>query len=346
MTYTLKQLAEIVSAKIAGDENCEISSVATLKNATPGQVSFLTNSAYRKDLEGTAATAVILTEKDLDACPCNALVMENSHAAYSAYARIAAVLHPARKIPAGIHPSAVVADDAIIHETVGIGPNSVVEPGVVLEEGVNIGPCCVIGANSHIGANTQLVSMVTINYGCIIGQDVLLHPGVVIGADGFGQANDQGEWIKVPQIGKVIIGDRVEIGANTTVDRGTIEDTVIANGVKLDNLIQVAHNVHIGEHTLIAACTAIAGSTHIGKHCTIAGCVGIVGHLNITDNVYISGMSMVTKSISKPGSYSSGLPAEETSRWHKNIANIRLLGKLKERVKKLESAINNKLNNN
>lgn len=322
-----------------GDEDCQIHSVSTLSQAGAGQISFLTNSKYRKHLMGSTAEAVILTQADSSDCPINALVVNNPHAAY---AKIATLLNPPPTAILGIAPTAYVDPTAQVDETASIGHHCVIEAGVKIGKGVRIGPGCVVRYNTVIEDNSELVANVTINYGCRLGARVLLHPGVVIGADGFGQANDGGIWIKVPQLGSVVIEDDVEIGANSTVDRGAIDDTVIGKGVKLDNLIQVAHNVHIGEHSVIAACTAIAGSTHIGKGCVIGGCVGIVGHLEITDNVMITGMSMVTKSITEPGSYSSGLPAEATATWHKSIARFRLLEKYAQRLKAVEVQLQEK----
>ena len=342
MGYSLEHLADLVKGYVQGDKACEVSSVATLASAAKGQISFLTNSKYRKGLTQTQASAVILTKSDAEECATNAIVVENPHAAY---AKIATLLYQSTDSNKGIHPSAVVAESANIHAEASIGPNCVIEEGVNIGRAVRLGPGCIVRKQSTIGDNTELVAGVIINHQCQIGANVLLHPGVVIGADGFGQAYDEGQWLKVPQIGRVIIEDDVEVGANTTIDRGAIEDTVIGKGVKLDNLIQVAHNVHIGEHTVIASCTAIAGSTKIGKHCTIGGCVGIVGHLDITDNVFITGMSMITKSITKPGSYSSGLPAEETAVWHKNIVRFRQLDKFTGRLKLVERQLEEKKDN-
>jgi UDP-3-O-[3-hydroxymyristoyl] glucosamine N-acyltransferase len=210
----------------------------------------------------------------------------------------------------------------------------------VIAEGCEIGPGCVIGVDAEVGKDTKLIANVTLCHQVKIGSNVILHPGVVIGADGFGLAVDEGRWIKVPQVGTVLIGDDVEIGANTTVDRGAIEDTVIGKGVKLDNLIQIGHNVHIDDHTAIAACTAIAGSTRIGKHCAIGGCVGIVGHLEITDNVTITGMSHVSQAITEPGVYSSGTPLEENNKWHRNFIRLKQLDEMARRLRKMEKQIN------
>ncbi|MGM0679512.1 MAG: UDP-3-O-(3-hydroxymyristoyl)glucosamine N-acyltransferase [Pseudomonadota bacterium] len=267
-------------------------------------------------------------------CPVNALVVDNPHAAY---ARIASLLYPPVTPPPGIHPSAVVEDSATVPQSVSIGVNCYVGPEVRLGEGVSIGAGCIIEAGVHIGSNSRLAANVTVLHECQIGQKAVIHPGVVIGGDGFGQASDQGVWLKIPQIGRVIIGDDVEIGANTTIDRGAIEDTIIGDNVKLDNLIQVAHNVRLGAHTVVASGTGIAGSARIGKHCTIAGMVGIAGHIEIADNVTVTAMSIVSHSIREPGIYSSGTTLEPNRLWRKNAVRFKQLDEMARRIKSLES---------
>ena len=334
MAYTLEQLAEQVGGKVVGDGSCQIESVATLKNAAAKQISFLTNSLYIEQLANTGAYAVILTEELIDKCPVNALVVSNPHAAY---AKIATLLSPPAYPRQGHHPSAVIAPDTKVHPDSFIGPNVHIGQNCVIEEGVSIGANTVIGNDCYVGKDTVILANVTIVGKTRIGQRGLFHPGVVIGADGFGQAYDDGAWLKVPQLGGVRIGNDVEIGANTTVDCGALEDTVIEEGVKLDNQIQVAHNVRIGAHTVIAAATAIAGSVTIGKHCMIAGAVAIAGHLTIADNVVITGMSMVTSSIDTPGSsYSSGMKAMPTRVWHRVHARLMKLDELAKRLINLE----------
>jgi UDP-3-O-[3-hydroxymyristoyl] glucosamine N-acyltransferase len=334
VAYTLEQLAKKVGGKVVGDGACQIDSVATLQNAEAKQISFLTNSQYADQLPGTRASAVILTEDLIEKCPVNALVVNNAHAAY---AKIAAILNPSSSPEVGHHHSALIAESSQVHERSFIGPHAVIGENCVIEEGVSIGAGSIIGDDCYIGKHTELLSNVTIVGKTRIGQRGLIHPGVVIGADGFGQAFDDGVWLKVPQLGGVRIGDDVEIGANTTIDCGAIEDTVIEEGVKLDNQIQVAHNVHIGAHTVIAAATAIAGSVTIGKHCMIGGAVAIAGHLTIADNVVITGMSMVTNSIDTPGSsYSSGMKAMPTRIWHRVHARLMKLDDLAKRLKNLE----------
>lgn len=334
MSYTLQHLADLVDGEVAGDSTLQISSIGTLEKALPGQIGFLINSKYQASLANTQASAVILSADSLASCQTSAIVVKNPHAAY---AKIAMLLHPPASAQAGIHETAVIEADASIDDDAWIGPNTYIGHNVRIAKGVQIHAGSVVEHDAVIGADTVLLANVTVSRECQLGERILLHPGVVIGADGFGQANDEGRWIKIPQIGRVIIGNDVEVGANTTIDRGSIEDTRIGDGVKLDNLIQVAHNVEIGEHTVIASSTAIAGSTKIGRHCMIAGAVGIVGHIEIADNVTILGMSMVSKSITQAGVYGGSIPATDNRKWAKQLANMRHLGDILKRVKQLEN---------
>ena len=332
----LGDLARRVDAELRGDAECEITHVDTLQDASSGAISFLANNRYRKHLASTRASAVILARDLAEQCPVSALVTDNP---YLAYARIAAILYPAKSATPGIHPSAVVAESARVDAGAEIGACAVVGERVELEAGVQIGPGCVLEEGCRVGAGSQLVANVTLCRNTRIGREVLIHPGAVIGSDGFGLAkNDQGAWEKVPQLGRVRIGDRVEIGANTTIDRGAIRDTVIGDGVKLDNQIQVAHNVIIGENTAVAGCAGISGSTTIGRNCSIGGGVGLAGHLEFGDNVHISGQSLVTRSFKEPGSYSGNLPAVPSTDWRKSVARIRRLDELTRRLKSLEDA--------
>lgn len=337
MQHSLKTLAEHVGARIHGDPDCLIGSVATLQGADANAISFLTNPRYRKYLQQTRAGAVILCEQDVEHCPVNALVVDNPHAAY---ARIATLFEQHGRSQQGIHPSAEVAADAEVDASAWIGPHTVIGAGVRIGAHCYIGPNCVLEHGVQIGENCTLVANVTVYHQCTLGKRVNLHAGVVIGSDGFGFAHDKGHWIRVPQLGSVRIGDDVDIGANTTVDRGAIEDTVIEEGVKLDNQIQVAHNVRIGAHTVMAGCVGIAGSTTIGKHCAIGGGVGILGHLEITDGVTVTATSLVTKSIKIPGVYSSGTPLEPNEQWHKNFARFKQLDQMARRLKALEKELN------
>ena len=336
MKYTLGELAKHVSADVKGDPACEIESVGTLQNANAKQISFLTNPSYRKELASSKAGAVIMSAADAKNTDINTIISKNP---YADYAKIAALLSPSETFKPGIDPAAHVMDNCNISSSSSIAAGVVIESGVTIADSVRIGPGCVIQQGVRIGANTVITANVTIAHGCVIGERNLIHPGVVIGADGFGQAMDEGNWIKVPQLGAVVIGDDVEIGANTTIDRGAIEDTIIEDNVKLDNQIQIAHNVKIGAHTAIAGCTAVAGSTKIGKHCRIAGMVGIVGHLQIADNVTVTAKSLVSGSIKKAGVYSAGTPLEPSQQWRKNTVRFKHLDEMAKRLKKLEKKL-------
>jgi UDP-3-O-[3-hydroxymyristoyl] glucosamine N-acyltransferase len=320
--FTLADLAVRFGLKVVGEPSLRVSHVASLESAGPGALSFLANSKFRKHLNATRATAVVVAPKDVDLVPVAALVHPNP---YASYARIASVLHPPAVQPPGAHLSAIVAASARIDPSASIGALSVIEDEVELGPGTQIGPGCIIQRGARIGAHTQLVARVTVCPRVVIGVRCVLHPGSVIGADGFGFAPDRPGWVKVPQIGSVRIGDDVDIGCNTTIDRGTIEDTEIGNGVKLDNQIQIGHNVKIGEHTIMAACSGISGSTTVGKRCVFGGMIGFAGHITIVDDVMITGFSMVSASLTEPGTYSSGIPAEPSRRWRRIVARIRQL---------------------
>ena len=313
--YTLAELAAILGAELQGDPSCIITSIATLRNAQTGQITFLDNVRYRKYLAGTQASAVILASPNLTECNTNALIYNNP---YLAYSKVATLFECAPTNKVGIHPSAIIGENCEIDATASIGPLSVIGNNVTIGENVNIGAGCVISDRSRIGANSRLWPRVTIYHDVHIGQRVIIHSGVVVGSDGFGFAQDKGVWHKVPQLGGVIIGDDVEIGANTTIDRGALENTIIHEGVKIDNLVQIAHNVSIGAHTAIAGCVGIAGSTSIGKYCAIGGAVGIGGHISITDRVMLTGGTIATQSINEPGIYSSGtVVAQPALKWKK-----------------------------
>jgi len=320
--FSLGELAVRFGLTLRGEPGLTVRSVATLSRANPGSLSFLANSRYRRQLESTRATAVILSAEDEAHCPVAALIDPNP---YLAYARIAALLHPETAPEPGIHPSAVVAGGARVAASASIGPLAVIEEGAHIGERVLVGPGCIVQKGASVGADSALRSRVNLYPGVTLGMRCLLHAGAVVGADGFGFAPNSGTWEKVPQVGSVRVGDDVEIGANTTIDRGAIDDTVVENGVKLDNQIQVGHNVIIGAHTAIAACTGISGSTVIGQRCMIGGMVGFAGHLTIADDVVVTGCSLVSASIKKPGSYSSGMPTVETRLWRRMVAHLRRL---------------------
>jgi UDP-3-O-[3-hydroxymyristoyl] glucosamine N-acyltransferase len=331
--WTLEQIAQHVNGEVLGDDTWQVESVGTLKTATKHQISFLSNSKYAKYLSSTNAGAVLASKQTAALVSGNAIVVDDP---YIAYAVIAGLLNPEPKIKPIIAATAVISAKANIGASANIGHHVVISDNVAIGNGADIGAGTVILQGVSIGENARISPNVTVCAHVKIGDNIIIHPGVVIGADGFGIANNKGKWIKVPQLGSVEIGDDVEIGANTTIDCGALENTIIGNGVKLDNQIQIAHNAIIGDNTVIAGCVGVAGSTEIGQNCIIAGGVGISGHLNITDGVMITGMTMVTKSIRDPGSYSSGMPAETTKQWHKNVVRYRQLDKLSERVKKLE----------
>lgn len=331
--YTLGQLAVRFGLELRGDPEARVSGVATLQAARPGTVAFLANSKYRRHLAGTAATAVILDAASAADCPVNALVAKNP---YATYARVAAVLHPPPVAAPGVHPTAVVEAGVVVPASAHIGAHAYVGPRCTLGERAVVGPGCVLESDVTVGDDTRLVARVTLYRGTKLGRRGLLHAGVVVGADGFGIAQDRDGWVKVPQVGGVTIGDDVEIGANTTIDRGAIDDTVIEDAVKLDNQIQIGHNVRIGSMTAIAGCVGISGSTMIGKRCLIAGAVGIAGHLEIADDVVVTGYSLVSSSLTVRGMYSSGLPAMETSAWRRVVARLRHLDELFDRVRLLE----------
>lgn len=333
---TIAQLAEHIGSEFKGDGNCEIHSIAPLNIAQAGQATFLDNPKYRKYLNQTKAAVVILADKYLADCPTNAIIAKNPHLAY---AKLATLFISKPKYAAGVHASAVVAPSAQIAANASIGANCVIGNDVKIAEHVVVGAGTVIGDTCEIGQNSLLNANVTLYQGVRIGKACIIHSGVVIGGDGFGFAQSDQGWFKVPQLGGVKIGDRVEIGANTTIDRGAINDTVINDGVKLDNQIQIGHNVIIGAHTIIAGCTGIAGSATIGKACMIGGGVGINGHIKIADRAVITGMTGISKSLTEPGIYSSGVQAAKRNEWKKNANQFNHLYEISKRVKELERMV-------
>ena len=328
-THTTASLAERFGLRLHGDGHQVVTGVGTLASATAGQLSFLANPRYRGQLTTTMASVVVLREDELAHCPAIALVAPDP---YVAFARIAALFEAQPARTAGLHPTAVVADDAIIHPSASIGPHASIGARSRIGAGVLIGPGCVIGDDCEVGDDCTLVARVTLVTRVRLGQRVLIHPGAVLGADGFGIAMDHGHWIKVPQLGGVVIADDCEIGANTTIDRGALGDTVLEEDVRLDNQIQVGHNVRIGAHTAMAGCSAVAGSAIIGKHCLIGGGAGILGHLEVCDRVVITAMTLVTHSIQEPGEYSSGTPLMDNRSWRKSAARFKQLDSLARRL--------------
>ena len=329
---TLDEIVARFGGRLSGDGGIRIAGVGTLDAARGDQIAFLANPRYRSKLSGTHAGAVIVAAEE-GVTPCARIVTDNP---YLYFARVAQILHPLPTPVPGIHPSAVVEHSAEVSPSASIGPLSYVGAGVRLGDRVSVGTGCCIGAGCSVGADSLLHPNVVVYPDCQLGCRVTLHSGVVIGADGFGLANDHGSWVKIPQTGRVVIGDDVEIGANTTVDRGAIEDTIIEEGVKLDNQIQVGHNVVIGAHSAIAGCVGIAGSAKIGRHCTIGGAAGILGHLEICDHASISAFSLVTKSIKTPATYSAAPPLMEHRAWLANAVQMRHLDRMAERLRTLE----------
>lgn len=335
--YTLAELTKGLDVEIQGDPNCIIKGVCTIHQSKPDHITFLMNPLYKKHLEATEAAAVILSPDEAENCPVNAIVARDP---YFAYAQIAAYFDNRKWPSPGIHPSATIGEKCEIDPTASVGQNCVIGDEVKIGPGVIISPGCVIGEGTEIGENSLIEANVTLYHQTKIGKCVIIASGTVIGSDGFGIAKHKGQWHKVPQLGRVVIEDYVEIGSNCSIDRGAIEDTVIEMGVKLDNLIQVGHNTRIGANTAIAGHVAIAGSAEIGKNCLIAGCSGINGHITIADNTVITGMTAVSKSIREPGIYSSGVGGLVSNmEWRKNSARIHRLDQLIQRVKELESAV-------
>lgn len=335
--FTLAELTDGLDIDIKGDPECLISGVSTIQDAQSGHITFLTNAQYRKHLSTTLASAVILSDKEAVDCHVNAIISRNP---YYIYAKIAEKFGLVQASEQGIHSSSVIGNDCNIHPSACIAAHCVLGNGVSIGAGVKIGAGCVLGDHVTVGDDACFDARVTIYRGVSIGKRAHLASGVVIGCDGFGFANQKGEWHKVPQLGSVEIGDDVDIGANTTIDRGAIENTVIESGVKLDNLIQVGHNVRIGANTIVAGCVAIAGSVTIGKHCMIGGTTAISGHVTLADGVICTGMSSVTKSITEPGIYSSGIVgAVPNLEFRKNNARFYRLESLMSRVKELEKSI-------
>ena len=330
---TVSELANELGVELIGAGDGLLDGVGTLEQASSSQLSFLANPAYRPKLASTHAGAVIVSPSDAGNCTRPALVADNP---YAAWAKALRFLYPAATSPAGIADSAVIDPSASVDASASIGHHCVIGAHCVVGPGAEIGPQSILEDGAEIGAHTRLVANVYIGHGCRLGQRVLIHPGVVIGADGFGIAMDQGHWQKVPQLGVVVIGDDCEVGANTTIDRGALGDTILSEDVRIDNQVQIAHNVFIGAHTAIAGCVGVAGSTHIGSYCMIAGASGIGGHLHITDKVVITAMSTVVNSIHEPGTYGSGIPAQPHQRWKRILVRLGKLDDWISRIKKLE----------
>ena len=328
---TLREIVARLGGEAVGEAAAPLTGVATLDSAGPGEITFLVNPKYRARLADTRAGAVIVGPGDRAAPAIPHIVADNP---YAYYARTVALFNPEPPVKPGIHPFAQIDASANVDAYAEIGAFVVIGAGAAVAKGARIGAHCVLGERVSIGADTRLNPRVTIYDDCAIGARCVLHSGAVIGADGFGMARDAGAWVKIPQVGRVRIGDDVEVGANTTIDRGALDDTVIGDGVKLDNQIQVGHNCVIGAHTVIAGCTGISGSVTIGRDCLIGGGVGLVGHISICDRVTISGFSLITKSITAPGTYTSGLPFMPHSEWLRNAVHLRRLDEMAKQLRK------------
>lgn len=335
-TLTLAELATITGGELHGDANATVTMVAPMDKAQQGHVTFLSNPKYAKHLAECQATVVMVKNAQLEQCQGNALVVDDP---YVAFAKVAQALDTTPKAASAIAPSAVIAKTAKLGENVAIGANAVIEEGVELGDGVVIGAGCFIGKNAKIGSNTQLWANVSVYHEVQIGSDCLVQSNTVIGSDGFGYANEKGEWIKIPQLGSVRIGNRVEIGACTTIDRGALEDTIIADNVIIDNQMQIAHNVEIGYGTAMAGGTIVAGSTKIGKYCIIGGASVLNGHIEIADGVTITGMGMVMRSIDEKGIYSSGIPLQTNKEWRKMATRVHRIDDMNKRLKAVEKQL-------
>ncbi|MBE0614170.1 MAG: UDP-3-O-(3-hydroxymyristoyl)glucosamine N-acyltransferase [Burkholderiales bacterium] len=333
--YRLAQIVERFGGEVIGNPQTPVSQVAALEHARAQHISFLSHGKYRRQLAGTQAGAVILGKADSQLTQLPRIICDNP---YLYFAKVSSLFNPPQVAVPGVHRTAVVERGALVPDSASVGAGAYIGRRVKLGKGVAIGAACCIGDGVEIGAASTLDARVTVYAGCRLGRRVVVHSGAVIGADGFGIAMEDGNWLKIPQIGGVSIGDDVEIGANTCIDRGTLEDTVIEDGVKLDNLIQIGHNVHVGAHTAIAGCTGIAGSTRIGKYCMIGGAANIVGHLDIADRVIIHAAAVVTKSIRKAGAY-GGHPAEDSRSWAQHTAKVRNLDSLLERLRAIEQRL-------
>jgi UDP-3-O-[3-hydroxymyristoyl] glucosamine N-acyltransferase len=337
VSYTLGELALRLGAALqGGNPAANVVNLATLGSAGSGELSFLANPRYLRQLQNTKAEAVLIRPEQAGQCPVAALVVDDP---YLAFAKASQLFDWRPAIRPGIHPTALVAESAQIAVDAEIGPYVVIAEAVQIGSGVSIGAGTVIGRDCHIGVDCRLEANVTLYPNVRLGEQVLIHSGAVLGSDGFGFARSDQGWEKICQLGGVVIGDRVEIGAGVTIDRGALDDTRIEAGVKLDNQIQIAHNVVVGRDSAIAGCTAVAGSTRIGERCTIAGMAGITGHLEIADDTHVTAMSLVSKSITRPGAYSSGTGLEPHQQWKRNVVRFRQLDDLARRVRRIEQAV-------
>ena len=336
VSYSLREIAAQLGGEVLGDGEVTVSRMASLASAKTGDLSFLSDSKYRSLLATTGASAIIVGNEARDATSLPRIVTENP---YAYFARVSSLLNPVMAAERGVHATAVIDPTASVPESVSIAAHCYVGRHARIGENVVIGPGSVIGDYVHIGDNSCLHANVTIYAGCELGKNCVLSSGVVIGADGFGYAEADGKWVKIPQVGRVIIADDVEIGVNTAIDRGALDDTVIEEGVKLDNLIQIGHNCRIGAHSVIAGCVGIAGSARIGRHCRIGGAAMILGHLEIADGVTISPGSMITRSLAKADTYTALMPFQSHDKWLKTAAHLRHLDDMWTRLAQMENEL-------
>jgi UDP-3-O-[3-hydroxymyristoyl] glucosamine N-acyltransferase len=333
VAISLGDLAQRFGCELIGDPDVQVARLGTLSVAGPDALSFLASHAFKKQLPSTKAAAVILKTEDAADCPVAALVSDDP---YATYARMAAAVCPPPAYEPGIHASAVVAESAAVAATAHVAANAVVEENAVIGDNVYIGPGAVVGPDCKLGRDCRVLANATLVRKVVAGERCIFHPASVVGSDGFGNAMTPDGWLKVPQVGGVRVGDDVEIGASSTIDCGAVGDTVIGNGVRIDNQVHIAHNVEVGDHTAMAACVGISGSVKIGKRCMFAGMSGVAGHLEICDDVVILGKGMVSKSINKPGAYAGKFPVDEVRTWNRRVASLRRLDKLQTRVRELE----------
>ncbi|MBF6022912.1 UDP-3-O-(3-hydroxymyristoyl)glucosamine N-acyltransferase [Lysobacter niastensis] len=329
VSFAAVELAERFALEVRGDGAARVHGVGTLARADAGQLAFLANPKYRNQLAASQAGVVVMRTDDAEGYAGTALIARDP---YVAFAKMAALFEPRPLREAGIHPSAVVDAATHVDPSAHVGPHVSIGARSRVEAGAIVGPGCVIGEDCVVGAGSELIARVTLVARVRLGQRVVVHPGAVLGAAGFGLAMEAGHWLNVPQLGGVVVGDDCEIGANTTIDRGAIDDTVLEEDVRLDNQIQIGHNVHIGAHTAMAGCSAAAGSARIGRYCLIGGAAGVLGHLEICDKVVVTAMSLVTSSIREPGEYSSGTPLMDNRSWRKNAARFKQLDALARRI--------------
>lgn len=335
-SYSLGEIASRLNLRLIGDPDCQIQGLGTLASAKMGDISFLSNISYLRQLAKTSASAVIVEESQAELVPTNALIAEQP---YVAFAYVSQLFAKQSEVAAGVHASASVADSVSLGEGVYIGANAVIEDDVEIGANSSVGPGTFIGRGVRLGEHCRLHAQVTLYHEVRIGSRVNIHSHAVIGADGFGFAFDGERSIKIQQLGAVWIGDDVDVGAGTTIDRGAIEDTIVEDGVKIDNQVQIGHNCHIGAHTVICGCTAIAGSAKIGRYCVLGGASGMVGHLSLADGVQVSAMSLVNKSITEPGTYSSGTGQMKIADWKRAIVRFQQLDSIARRLKDLEKLI-------